>query len=136
MRNFLIICCLLAGSSLFASIPVPIESANELGFLKYLSATFNDVGEKELIAALLCIIIGYTGAHWFYLGNTTKGRKRLFAFLGALGLYIGGYIALLLGAASGALALIYAGYATLIGGAVLIFINWILTIFDLIEILT
>ncbi|WP_020470245.1 TM2 domain-containing protein [Zavarzinella formosa] len=37
----------------------------------------SEVAQKKMVAGLLAILIGWTGAHKFYLGNTTTGIIQL-----------------------------------------------------------
>ena len=55
----------------------------------------SEVGQKKLVAGLLGILLGWTGAHRFYLGDTTGGIIRL--VIGLLTCGAGGIIGLIEG---------------------------------------
>ena len=50
----------------------------------------SDIANKKMVAGLLGIFLGWTGAHKFYLGNTNTGVIQLIASVCTLG--IGGLI--------------------------------------------
>jgi hypothetical protein len=43
-----------------------------------------DAGRSRGMAVVLAIVAGYAGAHWFYLGDTRRGRRYLWLFPVAL----------------------------------------------------
>jgi TM2 domain-containing membrane protein YozV len=49
----------------------------------------SEVGQKKLVAGLLGILLGWTGAHRFYLGDTTGGIIRICLNLVCMGGIIG-----------------------------------------------
>ena len=55
----------------------------------------SEAGQKKLVAGLLGILLGWTGAHRFYLGDTTGGIIRL--AIGLLTCGFGGIIGLIEG---------------------------------------
>jgi TM2 domain-containing membrane protein YozV len=57
--------------------------------------TGEDVKNKKLVAGLLGILLGWTGAHKFYLGMTTPGIIQL--ILGVFTCGVGGIIGLIEG---------------------------------------
>tara|TARA_B110000037_G_scaffold158998_1_gene179401 strand:+ start:168 stop:557 length:390 start_codon:yes stop_codon:yes gene_type:complete len=124
-KSLVLLASILFGVSAYASIPI-IDASSVIetqslssGLLETIAASMED---ETLIAAILCFSLGIFGVHWFYLGKTAKGLARL-------GLFIGGYAAVIAGALALSPALILVGYAALIADIVL-------SIVDLIKILT
>ena len=124
-KSLVLLASILFGVSAYASIPI-IDASSVIetqslssGLLETIAASMED---ETLIAAILCFSLGIFGVHWFYLGKTAKGLARL-------GLFIGGYAAVIAGALALSPALILVGYAALIADIVL-------SIADLIKILT
>lgn len=124
-KTLVLLASILFGVSAYASIPIidassVIESQSlSSSLLEVIKASIED---ETLIAALLCLFLGNLGIHWFYLGDTPKGLARL-------GLFLGGYAALIAGALAASYGLVLAGYVALL-------VNFVLVIMDLIKILT
>ena len=124
-KSLVLLVSILFGVSAYASIPIidassVIESQSlSSSLLEVIKASIED---ETLIAALLCLFLGNLGIHWFYLGDTPKGLARL-------GLFLGGYAALIAGALAASYGLVLAGYVALL-------VNFVLVIMDLIKILT
>ena len=124
-KSLVLLASILFGVSAYASIPIidassVIESQSlSSGLLEVITASMED---ETLIAALLCIFLGTLGVHWFYLGKTAKGLSRL-------GLFLGGYAAVVAGVLALSPALILVGYAAIL-------VDFVLVIMDLIKILT
>jgi len=116
-----------SGSSVKTEITTS-ETSSALDYLLYSD-------DEMLIAVLLCIFLGSFGVHWFYLGEKAKGKRRLFTFLASVALAYGGIFTLYAGLISGGvfsllgLGMYYAGIIGLV-------INWVMTIVDLINIVS
>lgn len=121
MKKFLVLAVSLFGLSAYASIPIIDATATveSSGLMDVFLAAMED---ETIIAALLCFSLGTLGIHWFYLGEKGKGFTRL-------GLFLGGYALMLTGAATLIPALVLVGY-------VFILLDWVLSIVDLVNILT
>ena len=98
-------------SNLMEFIPAPIE-------------------DTTIIAALLCLMFGSFGIHWFYLGDKSKGIKRLSVFGLGVAAYVLGYASIF---ATGAVGL---AYVLFLAGYAIFIVNWIMTLMDLVKILT
>lgn len=121
MKKFLVLAVSLFGLSAYASIPIIDATATveSSGLMDVFLAAMED---ETIIAALLCFFLGTLGIHWFYLGEKGKGLTRL-------GLFLGGYALMLTGAATLIPALVLVGY-------VFILLDLVLSIVDLVNILT
>lgn len=121
MKKLLVLAVSLFGLSAYASIPIIDASATveSSGLMDVFLAAMED---ETIIAALLCFFLGTLGIHWFYLGENGKGFTRL-------GLFLGGYALMLTGAATLIPALVLVGY-------VFILLDLVLSIVDLVNILT
>lgn len=121
MKKLLVLAVSLFGLSAYASIPIIDATATveSSGLMDVLLAAMED---ETIIAALLCFFLGTLGIHWFYLGEKGKGFTRL-------GLFLGGYALMLTGAATLIPALVLVGY-------VFILLDLVLSIVDLVNILT
>lgn len=121
MKKFLVLAVSLFGLSAYASIPIIDATATveSSGLMDVFLAAMED---ETIIAALLCFFLGTLGIHWFYLGEKGKGLIRL-------GLFLGGYALMLTGAATLIPALVLVGY-------VFILLDLVLSIVDLVNILT
>lgn len=121
MKKLFVLAVSLCGLSAYASIPIVDATATieSSGLIDVLMAAMDN---ETLIAALLCFFLGTLGIHWFYLGDKGKGFKRL-------GLFVGAYALTIMGGVIGIPAL------ALVGSLVLL-VNWVLSILDLVKILT
>lgn len=121
MKKLLVLAVSLFGLSAYASIPIidATASSESIGLIEMLSSALD---EQAIIAALLCFFLGTLGVHWFYLGEAKKGWIRL-------GMFLGGYALVLAGIAATSPALIIVGY-------VAILLDAIISIVDLVNILT
>ena len=121
MKKLLVLAVSLFGLSAYASIPIIDASATveSSGLMDVFLAAMED---ETIIAALLWFFLGTLGIHWFYLGENGKGFTRL-------GLFLGGYALMLTGAATLIPALVLVGY-------VFILLDLVLSIVDLVNILT
>ena len=121
MKKLFVLAVSLFGLSAYASIPIIDATATveSSGLMDVLLAAMED---ETIIAALLCFFLGTLGIHWFYLGEKGKGFTRL-------GLFLGGYALMLTGAATLIPALVLVGY-------VFILLDLVLSIVDLVNILT
>lgn len=121
MKKLFVLAVSLCGLSAYASIPIIDATATveSSGLIDVLMAAMDN---ETLIAALLCFFLGTLGIHWFYLGEKGKGFMRL-------GLFLGGYALMIIGAAAviPALALV---------GSIVVLIDFVLAIIDLVNILT
>ncbi len=95
--------------------------------MKFIPAPLDD---RMIIAALLCLMFGSFGIHWFYLGDKSKGMRRLAVFGLGIASIVLAYASLFAIASVGVFYVLFlAAYALFLG-------NWIMTLLDLVNILT
>jgi hypothetical protein len=83
------------GMSLYQTIPDEVRNTplhrtegKVLGRLALSESDPDDVYIEQLVAALLCIFLGFTGAHRFYLGYPKQGFIQLAWFVGSVLSYL------------------------------------------------